>query len=1231
MASKLSQPGDLINVRAGADGGLYGYWEVDNLDGRWAIATVSPQAKGLARCVGGTRAGWDCTSDATCTDGGVCDYRPIVYHAFEEADGSVAHIDPMGMHPADFGGTNCNGGVAGRYIGFNFSNPACVNPRNERMVCYGGTEEGKPCGTCVGGGVCAVSPWYTIVDGFTFSNWNYWDARTNITDVQNTCSEQAIKIDGGAGGCPVPVGITVQNVNFEDNGGFGVLWASHSAGNRWFHNRFRRNITRGYTTQMDTWSAEDQARNRVTYMWGNDIGEGADYVPNWALGGTRWWDGGAIGVCLPSNPAAPPTLTCLDGPNAGAPCNGEGPTEECGHGHCGGMCKFDISYNGNPTGEGFQCECIATSQCQTGLTCQVSQGAGPSGNTEGRGIMIDRGSNKSAVSIVNNIVWENQGDCIAHFLGDSGSATKGNGLIAHNTCYHNAKKGASYGEMNLLTRYVDIFNNLIVPRPFGTCKAGSRAGQVCTDYGQHGQCGSDSFGCEVPTHYQYDNVDLFSGVLYYGNDRNAFGGTTVKSNNNLFFVDLPGVADPISFEFAAPGSGETRNASLNDYRAYGTALGLQRDQNSLVSNPLLASEDPRHPDFLKVRANSPAIGAGNPAYAPLFDIEGNPRSTSAPTIGAYELPAGDPGQTTTTTAPPPTATTSTILGTTSTTVVVPTTTTTTTAAPTTTTSTSTTTTTLVSDTDEAPQNWANDTQTVAFWDFDSNLLNRSTSTAYCNPVTDADLALWGTGGVLQYDTASKAQGTASLLLNGSTTVSQPAPPTAARECLRQNSPTAWTYTQWVRNDNTVVNCSGNTIPFDRDYPSTGGGDGWWLQFIGNGDNVCGVTGRTNLCSWTGGVNNPCKSLLNDPLQNDSQWRFVVAQYTGTQMGLAVDGADHTADRVTSPLPRNRGTYPFQIGHQPPGGQFHVDEVWWTAAQLTQQQACRVRAIGVQGDKGWCNGSSWAVCNTDADCGGRAGACNALFPSGGKAGTCVGNLAKHPAGESAPVGCSTVANLGACNAALAGPVPTTTTTAPPTTTTVPPTTTTTTTLLPDPGSCLPTAMGACDDGNACTADDTCQDGSCVGVPIGPTSGPRGVGIRRISLSCAGGVCALSATAQFSFLEGIDLAASGLAVAFADGSDRPLLDVVVPGADLLVTRSGWQLAAPLPGLTALEIRPGPTSARVILRGTLPAFPLDDPAVPGSGLLVWRMRFGTGCAASLALRCTEGTGGNRTCREL
>src|SRR5262249_6381826 len=80
--------------------------------------------------------------------------------------------------------------------------------------------------------------------------------------------------------------------------------------------------------------------------------------------------------------------------------------------------------------------------------------------------------------------------------------------------------------------------------------------------------------------------------------------------------------------------------------------------------------------------------------------------------------------------------------------------------------------------------------------------------------------------------------------------------------------------------------------------------------------------------------------------------------------------------------------------------------------------------GVQGGLGWCapDGTHWMACDTDADCGGRAGACNPAFPGTvpqARKGSCVGHLGS---GVSVPTGCQTVADLGACNANLTGAGP-----------------------------------------------------------------------------------------------------------------------------------------------------------------------------------------------------------------
>jgi hypothetical protein len=301
---------------------------------------------------------------------------------------------------------------------------------------------------------------------------------------------------------------------------------------------------------------------------------------------------------------------------------------------------------------------------------------------------------------------------------------------------------------------------------------------------------------------------------------------------------------------------------------------------------------------------------------------------------------------------------------------------------------------------EPPVNWGNDPSTVALWTFEGgNTKNVSTSTRYCNPTSQADLSLYN--GTITFDTVNHREGATSFSFDGNTTLA------ADADCLRQNGPPQWTLTLWARS-------TSSSAPFPMlvlDRNETGARYGFFVTYVG-------ATGQTYACLDTNSVDT-CSSLLDNVFTPDGSWHFSATQYTGTQLNYALDGASFS-NPVTVDFTPNTGTYPFQLSHVvAPGTGTGVigneDEVWWTDAVLTQQQLCRVRSVGVQGILGWCAGRAWAHCNSDAGCGGRAGACNTDFPGGGKRGTCVGNLLT--AVQGGPSGCNTVAALGSCNAVL----------------------------------------------------------------------------------------------------------------------------------------------------------------------------------------------------------------------
>jgi hypothetical protein len=328
-----------------------------------------------------------------------------------------------------------------------------------------------------------------------------------------------------------------------------------------------------------------------------------------------------------------------------------------------------------------------------------------------------------------------------------------------------------------------------------------------------------------------------------------------------------------------------------------------------------------------------------------------------------------------------------------------------------------------------PVNWGNDPSTVALWTFNGNANNVSSSRTYC-AAGEADLSrhVIQSGG-LTFDTANRREGSASVSLDGATTLAAQSSINDTR-CLRSGSPSQWTITFWMRNAarNTNTSSPFPMIIFDRDESAVGANalNGFYVTYVNDGGSSAG---ETYACTRaTNGTSDQCTGFFAGAFAPSTSWHFGAVQYTGTALRYALEAAPFGSG-VTTALGKNPGTYPFQLSHiVAPGDNSGVigneDEVWWTAAVLTQQQVCRVRSAGVQGGLGWCapDGVHWMACDQDADCGGRSGACNLAFPGvypQARKGTCVGHLGT---GGSAPGGCQTVADLGACNANLTGSVP-----------------------------------------------------------------------------------------------------------------------------------------------------------------------------------------------------------------
>lgn len=78
--------------------------------------------------------------------------------------------------------------------------------------------------------------------------------------------------------------------------------------------------------------------------------------------------------------------------------------------------------------------------------------------TEGHGIIMDLCNDGGSLLIENNVIWNNEGWCIAVYSSD-------NAVIRNNVCWQNGGERASAGEVSVLGRNHGVYNNILVPRP----------------------------------------------------------------------------------------------------------------------------------------------------------------------------------------------------------------------------------------------------------------------------------------------------------------------------------------------------------------------------------------------------------------------------------------------------------------------------------------------------------------------------------------------------------------------------------------------------------------------------------------------------------------------------------------------------------------------------------------------------------------------------------------------
>jgi parallel beta-helix repeat protein len=543
--------------------------------------------------------------------------NPITYRSYA---GETPIIDPAGQIPKL---SAPNGLVAG----------LCAGITPPVGLCKGGSRAGQDCTTddgdastgCPGAACpncCDRSPSYqTIVDGFKFQNWSYYDTNADASNTSHVPSQYAALITWGLGPA---TNITIRNSEFTNNNGGGVLHA-HGTGRITFeYNKVHDNWTHGWTSAVNFWNGvgKNEGANviRGNVVWNNQDDPPVWCLPKYCGGATSNKNACAWDQYTNTHLSTPQGYGCACGTNADCQsnkcvardcsaakggCECAGDTE--GHGIILDIAKGTCSFSSQPT---TNCGWLQDPVCDGGCTgsgkpyaCCTGKGAGNCCNQGDAGNFL----------IESNVFYNNEGNCIDLFK-------SGGGTVRNNTCYRNQRR-PSGGEITAFTNQSSFYNNVVVPRGERTCWQSTNQGVDCT---------SDASVCQGGV-----CADKWALALYSSSGIFPITPTTNSEGYNILWS--PTTQDIVQYAGGSIGTvAEFVNAMKPQY-----GYGVQ----DLQTDPMLVNPGGNPPDF-RLKAGSPAAGSGDPAHLAPADVTGAARS--GPDRGAYAQGSGAPPTTTTT-------------------------------------------------------------------------------------------------------------------------------------------------------------------------------------------------------------------------------------------------------------------------------------------------------------------------------------------------------------------------------------------------------------------------------------------------------------------------------------------------------------------------------------------------------------------------------------------------------